>query len=287
MLLFDGIASGAHDHPDRVAVRQGEQHRTYAELERAANRVANALIDAGVGRGDRVALYGHKTVDLVCGLFGILKAGAAYVPINPDAPVDYAAGVIAECDVDVIVGTDSRAARIERLLGGGRRCIGPDLDGAVSWDDVADADDTPPTIDIDPDDLGYIMFTSGSTGRPKGIMHSHRSGMAYGRVVSQTFDFRPDDRMALHAPLNFDLSTVELFGGTLAGAEIVLVGEGHARLPASLAGLLEGERITVLNAVPSALIQLLHRGAPSTKDLSSIRLVLFGGEVFPTRDLRS
>jgi amino acid adenylation domain-containing protein len=287
MLLFDGIRFGAERHPDRPAFRQGAINRTYAEMDETANRVANTLIDLGVAKGDRVALYGHKTLDLIGGLFGILKTGAAYVPINPDAPVEYAAGVITDCDIDVIVGTESRSGRVEKLLDGRRRCLGPNIDGAVSWDAIDRADASAPSVSIGEDDLGYVMFTSGSTGRPKGIMHSHRSGMAYGQVVVHAFGFEPDDRMALHAPLNFDLSTVELFGGTLAGAEIVVVSEGHARLPASLAALLEAERVTIINAVPSALVQLLHRGAPTNRDLSSLRYVLFGGEVFPTRDLRA
>ena len=83
MLLFDGIQSGAERHPDRTAFHLGDARRTYAEMDETANRVANTLIDLGVAKGDRVALYGHKTLDLIGGLFGILKAGATAVTCNP------------------------------------------------------------------------------------------------------------------------------------------------------------------------------------------------------------
>lgn len=266
---------------------------SYGALVERSNQIANVLVDRGVQRGDRVGLYAHKSIDVVAGLHGIMKAGAGYVPINPDAPAAYVEHIVRDCGIKHLVTGSSRRGVLAKLsddldvqtyLG-----LGPDdgfAERTVTWDEVASASTDEPTVEVGETDLAYIIFTSGSTGVPKGIAHSHRSALAYSQASSTAFGFRPDDRITSHAPLNFDLSTLELFAGALAGSAVVMIPESHARLPASFSQLLQDERVTIVNAVPFALVQLLHRGALDERDLSAIRWVLFGGEVYPTRDIR-
>lgn len=294
-LLNDAITHAAARDADHPAVRMQGTDLSYADLERRSNSVAHLLHDRGVRRGDRVGLFAHKSVESLVALHGIMRAGAAYVPINPDAPAAYAGQIVADCEINhLIVGptTQVTASALAREFGLawliGVTDNPDDAVQTVTWDEVWTYPEVPiPGLQIDGDDLAYVVFTSGSTGRPKGIMHSHRTGLAYAEVAAATFGFRTDDRITNHAPLNFDLSTLELFAGAVAGGTVVIVPEGHARLPASFSQLLQDEMVTVINAVPFALVQLLHRGALDDRDLSAVRWVLFGGEVFPTRDLRA
>ncbi len=287
------LAQAAAVAPDHPALRMAGDGLSYGELDRRSNQVANVLMAAGVGRGDRVGLFAHKSIDLLVALHGVMKAGGAYVPINPDAPEAYVRHILDDCAIrHVVAGRSTRKTvmalasevRLELCLG----VVPGDGDPAhcVGWDDVRAAPDAAPGVEVTSDDLAYVIFTSGSTGRPKGIMHTHRSGLAYATVAAATYGFEAHDRITNHAPLNFDLSTLELFGGLVSGATVVIIPEAHARLPASFSKMLEDEAVTIVNAVPFALIQLLHRGGLDDRDLSRIRWVLFGGEVFPTRDLR-
>ena len=287
------VSRSADRAADSTAVTMSGSNLSYGELVSRSNQVANVLRERGVQPGDRVGLYAHKSIDIVAGLHGIMKAGAGYVPVNPDAPAAYVEHILRDCDIKHLITGSSRRGILGKLSDdlGLLTYMGlePDdgfADRTVTWDEVSAASTDEPGVAIDEYDLAYIIFTSGSTGKPKGIMHSHRSALGYSKASSTAFDFRPDDRITSHAPLNFDLSTLELFAGALAGSAVVMVPESHARLPASFSQLLQDERVTIVNAVPFALVQLLHRGALDERDLSAIRWVLFGGEVYPTRDIR-
>lgn len=292
-LIPEAITRAAGRRPNAPALAMAGLELSYADLEQRTNQVANTLRARGVRRGDRVGLYAGKSLDLLVALYGIMKAGAAYVPINPDSPPAYVRHLIEDCEIGHLVAgptTRTAVAELAREVDLSL-CLGIEpIDGphaCLGWDQVYAADAAAPSIEVSPEDLAYIIFTSGSTGRPKGIMHTHRSGLAYGEIAASAFGLRPADRIANHAPLNFDLCLLELWGGIVAGATIVIVPEAHARLPASLSQLLAEERVTVVNVVPFALVQLLHRGALDQRDLSSLRWVIFGGEAFPTKDLRS
>ena len=294
-LLTEAITRAADHDAEHSAVRMHGAELSYGELDRRSNSVAHLLRDRGVQTGDRVGLFAHKSVELLVALHGVMKAGAAYVPIDPDAPSAYAGQILADCDIDhLVVDSTTHATALALAEEVGLKCligvsgVPGDAVASVDWVEVWSYPDTPLTgLDLSEDSLAYIILTSGSTGRPKGIMHSHRSGLAYAEVAAATFEFQPNDLITNHAPLNFDLSTLELFAGAVAGSTVVVVPEGHARLPASFSQLLQDEAVTVINTVPFALVQLLHRGGLDDRDLTAVRLVLFGGEVFPTRDLRA
>jgi amino acid adenylation domain-containing protein len=294
-LLHQAIDNGAERHPDKEAVRFSGQSLSYKELAARTNSLARVLIEQGVTRGDRVGIYLNKSLESVVAVYGIMKAGAAYVPLDPFAPVARLSFVIRDCHIRCLVTKDAKMESVREMvkLDTGLECligVEPQEDlniNTISWDEVYNTpgDDLPDVGTIE-QDLAYILYTSGSTGDPKGIMHTHRSGLSFAEWAAQTYALRPDDRLSNHAPLHFDLSTFDIFAGGLAGATVVVIPEALTKFPASLSKLIQDEKITVWYSVPFALIQMMLRGGLESRDLSNLRWLLFAGEVFPTKHLR-
>jgi non-ribosomal peptide synthetase component F len=143
-----------------------------------------------------------------------------------------------------------------------------------------------PDLSLTEQDLAYILYTSGSTGDPKGIMHTHRSGLSFAIWGAETYGLTHEDRLSNHAPLHFDLSTFDFSPGRRRGNDRHHSPKPSPSFPASLAKLMQDERISVWYSVPFALMQLMQRGALHTRDLSALRWLLFAGEVFPSKHLR-
>ena len=276
--LFNILSAARTAYPDQVAVVSGDVALTYSEVHSRALRMATLLQNVGVEPNDRVAIYVHKSVDSMAAVYGVLATGAAYVPLDPGASRAYIARIIDDADVRAVL-TDARDIEVVDQLVPGCSAV------AVSSADemqIAEA-----TIHAsEPDDLAYIMFTSGSTGDPKGIMHTHASGLAYALRAAQTYGLTHQDRLANIAPLHFDQSTFELFAGPSAGATSYFIPEPYLKLPASLSTLIQDSRITVWYSVPFVLNQLLERGVLDERDLTSVRWVLFGGEVMGAGSLQ-
>jgi amino acid adenylation domain-containing protein len=225
-----------------------------------------------------------------------MKAGAAYVPLDPAAPVARLSTIIQHCDIRCLVTQQEMCPNLLRMIaaGAGLAClIGvPTQDHlpvrSVAWADVyAMPSQSAPDVHLIEQDLAYVMYTSGSTGDPKGIMHTHRSGLSYAQWAAHEYGLHEADRIANHAPLHFDISTYDWFAGALAASAVIVIPEEHTRFPASYSRLLADEKATVIFTVPFALVQLLLRGALHTRDLSSLRWVIFGGEPFPSKHLAS
>lgn len=296
-LLHHLLRDAAERAPSNGAVNLGEDELTYYELEARSNRFARALRTAGVRRGDRVALHLPKSTHAVAAVYAILKAGAAYVPIEPGSPAPRLADIVAQCRPRCIV-TWSQAR--EKLSADLCRASGvaavASIDDAVPFGDLgvpavhldeaaAVESDADPAVGAVDRDLAYVLFTSGSTGKPKGVMLSHLNALTFVNWARDTFALRPDDRLSNHAPFNFDLSVLDLFSAAAAGARVTLVPEGLAMFPTRLAELAARERLTVWYSVPSVLTLLLTRGNLAAHDLSSLRWILFAGEVFPAKYL--
>lgn len=291
--LPHAVERAADLDPRHEAVRFQGEALSYEELWSRSGRLARMLGEQGVRRGDRVAIYASKGLHSAVAMYGIMRAGAAYVPLDPFAPEGRLEGILRDCGIRHLVTSPDRgpavgrlaeAAGLDALVGVAPDAV-PGLESAT-WDEVEGVTAAAPDVGLVEQDLSYVLYTSGSTGVPKGVAHTHRSALAYAEITSETYGFRPEDRLANHAPLHFDLSTLDFFSAAVAGATTVIVPESHTRLPASLSKLVEDERMTVLFVVPLALTQLLLRGALDQRDLSSLRWVLFGGEPFPTRHLR-
>lgn len=291
-LVHEAVDRGAVRDRNHPAVVMGDEALTYGELLTATNQLANSLIELGAQRGDRVGLYLHKSVETVVSAYGIMKAGCAFVPIDPLIPTERLEIILDDCGINIIVTENRLVPRLGAVSPSLSAVVGPTekLAGSITqltWADVHDRPTGAPTRVVTPDDLAYVMYTSGSTGTPKGMMHSHHTSLGFGMWGVDYCGLVPSDRVASHGPLHFDISIFDIFSTGLAGATVVLVPEAVTKFPASLSALLADQHVTVIFTVPFALSQLANNGALVDRDLSSLRWVLFGGEPFTPRHLRT
>lgn len=291
-LLTHLIEEAADRDADQPAMVCRGDELSYGDLVNRARSLAHSLIEMGVDPGDRVGILMNKSVETAVALYGIMMAGAAYVPIDPTSPPARVAFVVNDCDIDIVISHDRHVGLLENSIADGaefRHVIGidpaPNSLRGTRWGDLP-GDTSPVPERVTELDLSYILYTSGSTGVPKGIMHSHRSALAWAEVTASTYDIGPGDRITNYAPIHFDLSTLDFYGGARGRATTVMVPEEHMKLPASLANLLESERITLFYTVPMAIVQLAQPGILDGRDLTALGRVLFGGEPIPVKHLR-
>ncbi len=297
-LLPHLLDTSAQRCPDRPAVRFLGREWYYGELATRSNQLARALRQAGVRRGDRVGLWLHKSPESVQAVYGIMKCGGVYVPLDPMAPVRRAAYIAQDCGLEVLVTDAAHAEQLAALREAGAPvravvCLeesAPVRTGGKGEILTAEEVRRQPSAAIDAptieSDLAYILYTSGSTGTPKGVMIAHRTCLTFVNWAFHKFQLRAGDRATSMAPFHFDLSTFDLYATAKAGGTVVLVPEKLAALPVKLADLWQEERITVTYMVPSRLSLLVQYGRLETHDLSGLRLMLFAGEVFPVKYLR-
>jgi len=296
--LHDDLITSAARRPDHVAVRElGGSALTYAQLDRLSDQLRDRLAAMGVSVGDRVGICLRKSADAVACIFGILKVGAAYVPVDSGAPATRNAYILHDCGVRVALvearlyeslqrelaslGAAVTLIRLEQVGGGwGLLAALAELEGDLHARPRA-------TVPADPDALAYILYTSGSTGKPKGVMLTHRNGESFIDFCSQAFGPRASDRFSSHAPFHFDLSILDLFLCVRHGATLVLIGEEVGKEPVGLAELISREHITIWYSAPSILSLLAQYGRLAEHDYADLRIVLFAGEVFPVVHLRA
>lgn len=294
-LLHQSIDETASRNPEHPAFRHGGSQVTYAQLAQRSNQLARLLIDRGVRRGDRVGILAGRTLESAIGVYGVMKAGAAFVPLNPTAPPAAVEKVLAQCGIRHLVGHPSMTNPLQRLIASLHPAARPEfvagaaLGDAVSscdWDTILAGNDTAPGVRLTEQDIAYIISTSGSTGIPKCITHTHHSGLSYAALSRHTYGIEDRDRIGSHSPLHFDMSTLGYLTGPHAGATTVLIPEAHTKMPASLSSHIEQERVSIWYSVPFALVQLLDHGILRERNMTSIRWVLYGGEPFPLKPLR-
>ena len=304
-LLQQLLTEAAAQHPQRPAIAASDCLISYQELDRLSNQVARSLLHLGVAPGDRVAVLAPKSAAAVVGLYGVLKAGACYVPLDPKAPAQRLAYVVQDSGTSVIVTDEARTAQAAALVGtvsgsGGvvvasfaSRDAGPaagtalaDGTAVLPWSAVAEESSEPLTEERAIEtDLAYILYTSGSTGIPKGVMISHRNSLTFVEWAADAAGLTEADRVCSPAPLHFDLSVFDVFSTCRGAACLAILPEGTATFPVSIAKWLESERISVWYSVPSVLTLLASYGGLGQRDLSPLRTVIFAGEVFPPKHL--
>lgn len=265
---------------------------TYAELERKMHQIAHTLIELGVQKGDRVGIYMARSLETAAAMYGIMAAGAIYVPINPFQPVARTHFLLKDCGIKHLITNQLQKRSLPKVVSentGLETIVGIDIELAIptiSWEKITNKPTSKPNISILEKDPAYILYTSGSTGTPKGIMHTHYSGLSYAKLSAEAYNLTDKDVLGNHAPIYFDISTFAYFCAPLVGATTIISSEAHIKMPASLSQLIEKEQVTVWYSVPLALIQMLQRGALDQRDMSALRWVLFAGEIFPTKHLR-
>ena len=295
--LHQVLDVSASKFPGKVAVEESEGGSiSYGDLAHLSDRLRDRLRVMGVGLGDRVGVCMRKSADAVASIFGIMKAGAAYVPADPTAPGSRNAFIFHNCGVKMIVAESCSTGRLNeefKLLGFAPRTIvidgvgaGVPLTEALGRLDALSPAPSVPSAVPDSSQLAYILYTSGSTGKPKGVMLSHGNARAFVNWCSDVFGANEHDRFSSHAPFHFDLSVLDIYLSLKHGATLVLVEEQLGKEPARLAPWIAAKNITVWYSAPSILSLLAQFGKLEQHDYSSLRLVLFAGEVFPINYLK-
>jgi amino acid adenylation domain-containing protein len=299
-LLHGLLEAAAEKHSDRLAGVGPERSLSYGQLCSRARQLAHLLVELGVAPGDRVGIHLGKQLESLVAVYGVLEAGAAYVPLDPQAPSARLAYLVSDCDVRILLAGKQTAGvwaapeaaglPLEALvvLDAAEEELGEPAPGltVVAAPALEAQPDTPPPAAVAADGLAYILYTSGSTGVPKGVMLSHANALGFVGWAGDLFGVGPDDRLSNHAPLHFDLSVFDLFAAARGAAAVVPVPPVVSMFPRELARFAEGNAITIWYSVPTVLSMLALRGGLEPGDLPALRAVLFAGEVFPTKHLR-
>ncbi|MEM6455984.1 MAG: amino acid adenylation domain-containing protein, partial [Acidobacteriota bacterium] len=249
----------------RVAVVDGQNTWTYSDLIGRVERLAGVLADHGVGRGDRVAVYAHRSAPLAVALLGVLRAGAAFVVLDPAYPSARLAQIVAIARPQAVVALDAAGALPDSLRALDAPQLRLDPNGRTRLADGARPQpSTPPALEprLQPTDLAYLAFTSGSTGVPKGVRGHHGALGTYAAVQAARFDLGASDRFSVmsalaHDPLHRDLLTPLILGATAAMPDGERLGE-----PGYLASWMAAEGITVANMTP-ALARVIAAAPPA------------------------
>jgi amino acid adenylation domain-containing protein len=306
-LLQQLLTDSAARAPERPAVAVGERSLSYHELDRLSNQVARALVAQGVAPGDRVGILAPKSAAAVVAVYGALKAGACYVPLDPKSPAPRLTAIMADSGIAVVLADQATAGQAVGLADsvpqlravvvtgphwGRAAAAGPESEPGprdpvvVPWDAVlAEPDEAVADGQAIDADLAYILYTSGSTGTPKGVMISHRASLTFVEWAASCTGLTEQDRVCSPAPLHFDLSVFDVFASCQATACMAVVPEMTAMFPARLAQWIERDRISVWYSVPSVLTMLVTYGNLRGFDLSGLRTIIFAGEVFPAKHL--
>ncbi|AEI67816.1 amino acid adenylation domain-containing protein [Corallococcus macrosporus] len=288
MTLDQIVIRAAAKAPESIAIKGPDGTLTYGQLDALANRVARALHELGVKRGDRVGLWTEKSVRAVAAMQGIARLGAAYVPMDPLNPAARTRLILDDCGIDVLVTSTTRASELHNAGVSRLRFLLLDDKGPeICWNRLSSFSSAPlPPHGAGDDDLAYILYTSGSTGAPKGVCISQRNALAFIEWCHELLGTTPEDRFSNHAPFFFDLSVLDLYAAFMGGASVTLIPEALAFAPEKLVELVLRERFTCWYSVPSALMLMMQEGGLLNHPDLPFRMVLFAGEPFPIRHLR-
>ena len=271
-MLHQLVEAQAERTPTAIAVQQDGTTWTYAELEARANRLGHALQRQGVGPETIVGIYAERSPELLVALLGTMKAGGAYLPLDPDYPPERLAFIAADSGAGVILAQRHLAGQVPVtdaqliLLGEAEAARGTEPG-------------TRPECAAGPADAAYVIYTSGTTGHPKGVVNTHEAVCNLLHWIQGAYPLIPDDVMLVQTPTSFDISIVELFLPLTVGARIVLARPGGQADSAYVASLLADNEITTVQFVPTMLARFLAVGG--TSPLPRLRQIFSGGEELP------
>ncbi|WP_394829367.1 amino acid adenylation domain-containing protein [Pendulispora albinea] len=266
------IRAQATRTPEAIAVVAGAEHLTYAALERRANQLAHTLRALGVGPESRVGVCLPRSIDLVVALLGVMKAGAAYLPLDPAYPDARLAFMVRDAELSAVV---APAAWIDRLGMPRARTVCPDADR----ERLALAPHHDPAIAVTGAHAAYVIYTSGSTGVPKGTVNTHAGLTNRLQWMQQQYGLTPQDRVLQKTPFTFDVSVWEFFWPLMVGARLVLARPDGHRDSRYLLELIGREQITTVHFVPTMLQTFLEE--PDHSACAGLARVFCSGEALP------
>lgn len=267
--------------PDAIAVVYEDQALSYAELNERANRLARMLISEGVGPEQFVALALPRSLEMAVGLLAVLKAGAAYLPLDPDYPADRIAFMLKDAQPAFIMTNTKAANHIPPVENVPKIVLDdPELAEKLNTYPAENPKNKDRTQPLSPLNTAYVIYTSGSTGVPKGVMIPHQNVTRLFAATEHWFRFSSDDIWTMFHSYAFDFSVWEIWGPLLHGGRLVIVPHHVSRSPEAFLRLLVKEGVTVLNQTPSAFYQFMQaeREQPDLGQALSLRYVIFGGE---------
>jgi len=281
LLIHEILQNTARQFPQQIAAEDTSGNNlSYSELNAQSEKIKEILLQNGLNSGSRIGILLPKSLEYLSFIYGILKSGSAYVPLDSKAPILRNAGICHDCQLQAIFiekklmadfftayGTNDSHKEIE---------ISADLSLIIFTSKKQ----------LNTKQLAYILYTSGSTGIPKGVKHTHKSALAFIEWSYKQFAPSSADRIASLAPFHFDLSVFDLFVTAMAGSTLLLLDEKTAGNPLALAETLAKKEISVLNATPYPLSHISASGKKQKHNYSKLRLVLFAGEVFPLSNLK-
>ncbi|HEU0299474.1 MAG TPA: amino acid adenylation domain-containing protein, partial [Longimicrobium sp.] len=278
------FAEQAARTPDAVAVEGVDGALTYAQLDALSAGVAAALRARGAGRGTLVAVCAERSARMVAALLGVLRAGAAYLPLDPEYPAERLAYMLEDSGARLLLTERALSDRLEsavlplaaRRLGG-EGAGGRGRADRILLDDVAPAGRPGADADVDAGELAYVIYTSGSTGRPKGVMVRHGGASSFLRSMAEAPGLRPEDAFLAVTTIAFDISVLELFLPLSLGARAIVATREQAADPTLLAALIARGGATVMQATPATWAMLLGSGWSPRPGMR----LLSGGEALP------
>src|SRR6266571_7691349 len=269
-LLHEFFEAQVDARPEAIAIIVEGRRITYAEIEQRANRLARYLYNHGVGRGSLVAILLSRSLDAYVAILGTLKAGAAYVPLDPEYPADRISYILRDSHAETLLTTATLASHHREFHGS---LIRVDVDADAISSEIP-ARLPAGEVKVGSDNLCYVIYTSGSTGRPKGVLVGHRSVCNLVEAEAEIFHVTPEDRVCQIASLSFDLSLEEIWLAFQAGASLVPASREVSHGGPDLSKFLVENQVTVLSCVPTLLSML-------EEEIPTLHLVILGGEVCP------
>jgi len=268
--LHQVIQTQAEKVPDKIAVVFHGQQYTYSELNNRANQLANYLLEQGVQSGQLIGLCVERSAEMMVALLGILKAGAAYLPLDPEYPADRIAYILGDASAPWLITQQSLLYEMPDHDSG---CLCIDKD----WPIVSAYSETAPTIVYDLESLAYAIYTSGSTGNPKGVQITHRNVVNFLTSMQQTPGMTPDDRLLAVTTLSFDIHVLELYLPLISGAEVHIASRELTMDGEGLIHYLTQHDVSYLQATPATWRLMSQSGWQGHPQLKA----LIGGEALP------
>ncbi|HKV37637.1 MAG TPA: amino acid adenylation domain-containing protein [Blastocatellia bacterium] len=274
VLLHNLIADQARKHPQKAAILTEAESISYEELDRRADHLSVELRKRGARRNALVAVIMEKGWEQIAAVLGVLKSGAAYLPIDPGLPRERIWRLLGHGEVNIALTQSWIGERME--WPSGTQCLAVDLEPAAPVKYQREA------CPQDPDDLAYVIYTSGSTGLPKGVMITHAAAANTILDLNHRFDIGEGDTVLAVSSLSFDLSVYDIFGTLAAGGTLVIPSSSLLRDPGHWAELMNRNRVTIWNSVPALMEMLIEYLSGSERALpESLRLVLLSGDWIP------